>query len=62
MLNLCERTAETESSISCEDRVSTEGEQDHLGVWVSGDREQSFPSASLVNYIVRDPISVLTVH
>lgn len=32
------------------------------GVWVSGDREQSFPSASLVNYIVRDPISVFTVH
>ena len=30
--------------------------------WVSGDREQSFPSASLVNYIVRDPISVFTVH
>lgn len=29
---------------------------------MSGDREQSFPSASLVNYIVRDPISVFTVH
>lgn len=29
---------------------------------VSADREQSFPSASLVNYIVRDPISAFTVH
>lgn len=32
------------------------------GLRVSSDRELSSPSASLVNYIVGDPISVFTVH